>query len=389
MLKHFLTSFTAIFLFSLICSSAAGFHAGGVGRCEGCHTMHNTAQGVPLNALSPWLIKAGDISSICLTCHAGPGGPDVPHVASQDGSAYTPGGDFYWLTKGFSWTGGESPADRHGHNIMANDFGFSQDVLYGQAPGGTYPSSALNCASCHDPHGKSGTTTSGSLPVAGSGSYGGFPRAGTRLGTYRLLGDNGYNGGSHTQGYVFNYNAPIAVQNPLLPFHESDGSHVDYGSGMSEWCANCHPSYLINEHSAFEHPTGSNENLESEMVNNYNTYLRTGDYSGNVATAYLQFVPFERGTTDVSLLDPTSRQGPGANANVMCLTCHRAHASAFRAIGRWDFDAPLLAASHPAPGDAGASGNDVANSYYGRNIAAEFGANQAQFCEKCHEVGGP
>ena len=68
----------------------------------------------------------------------------------------------------------------------------------------------------------------------------------------------------------------------------------------------------------------------------------------------------------------------------MCLTCHRAHSSAFRSIGRWDLDAVLLADSHPGPGDGGVAGNDVQHSYYGRNIPAEFGPDQGQFCEKCH-----
>ena len=68
----------------------------------------------------------------------------------------------------------------------------------------------------------------------------------------------------------------------------------------------------------------------------------------------------------------------------MCLTCHRAHASAFRSSGRWDFDAVLLAKSHPGPGDGGVSGNDVQHSYYGRNISVEFGPEQGPFCEKCH-----
>jgi hypothetical protein len=71
----------------------------------------------------------------------------------------------------------------------------------------------------------------------------------------------------------------------------------------------------------------------------------------------------------------------------MCLTCHRAHASAFRAAGRWDFDAVLLVDSHPAIGDSGVTGNDVLNSYYGRNIAGEFGSGQQAFCEKCHGTG--
>jgi len=91
----------------------------------------------------------------------------------------------------------------------------------------------------------------------------------------------------------------------------------------------------------------------------------------------------------MQLLDPNSTQGPDVNSNVMCLSCHRAHASAFPNSGRWDFTATLLVDSHPAVGDVGATTIDVYNSYYGRDIASEFGAGQGQFCEKCHGASLP
>lgn len=347
-------------------------------------------------AVSPgsWLLKGTDPGSICLNCHAGLGSVMQPNVASADGSALTPGGDFYWLTKTFTWVTGSSPGYSHGHNIVAMDYGFSADSVRLQAPGGTYSAADLTCTSCHDPHGRARGAGSGSasLPISGSGSYGDIPNPMTRRGTYRLLGSIGYNGGSHVQGFLFNNQAPVARQNAAVPFGESDTSHVAYGSGMSEWCANCHSGIVNSEHQTgggFEHPSGNGEHLEPDMISNYNAYVRTGDLSGAAATAYNQFVPFERGETDASLLDPTSTQGPGSSSNVMCLTCHRAHASAFRAGGRWDFDATLLIDSHPAVTDGGVSGNDLLFSYYGRNIGAEFGLGQTQFCAKCHGTATP
>ena len=78
---------------------------------------------------------------------------------------------------------------------------------------------------------------------------------------------------------------------------------------------------------------------------------------------YLGLFPFERGTTDVSLLHSSSIESPDENANVMCLTCHRAHASAFASIGRWDFRETFIAESHPNDRD----------SHYGRDMVARFG----------------
>lgn len=374
---------------------AESFHNGGVGQCDGCHNIHGSRDGVPLAQVSSrWLLQGADQSSICLNCHAGQGNPSSPSVFSPDGSALTPGGDFYWLTKNFTWVGGASAADSHGHNIVAMDFGLIPDALNSQAPGGTYPSVALGCTSCHDPHGRSGGgTAGGGGPVAGSGSYGDTAPSGAPLGNYRLLGGVNYNGGNKELGISFLHDAPVAAQNPMVRFGESDASHVDYGAGMSEWCANCHAGMINGQDMGGggggrpHHPAG--KQMSFGKINTYNTYVRTGDLSGISATAYLQFVPFERGQSNPALLDPTSTEGPSANAQVMCLTCHRAHGSAFRVAGRWDLDAVLLVNSHPAVTDAGVWGNDVSYSYYGRNLEAEFGTAQVQFCEKCHGMVPP
>jgi len=183
-------------------------------------------------------------------------------------------------------------------------------------------------------------------------------------------------------------NDPI-VDRFKIPYGESDASHVDYGSGMSEWCANCHNGILNSEHKSgsglFEHPAGNNAYLDS-AVSRYNSYIKTGDFSGVQATAYLALVPFERGVYDPAQLNPTSTEGPDNTSRIMCLTCHRAHASAFQYAGRWDFGAELVADSHPAAGDGGVSGTDPYYSYYGRDMVSEFGASQRNLCEKCHDV---
>ncbi len=343
------------------------------------------------------LLLASDPSSICLNCHAGPGGPNSPSVFSSDGSAQTPGGDFYWLGRTFTWIDGISPGESHGHNIIARDYGLLQVNQQMVSPGGNYRAAHLGCTSCHDPHGRvKGGSRAGQPPVSGSGSYGEPPNAGTIRGNYRLLGDSAYAGSRTTGGHRFVNNAPIARQNMTARFGESDSSHVDYGAGMSEWCGNCHAGILNSNHrmnfgvdEAFVHPIGNTTRFGSAYANIYNAYVSSGNLNGTSATSYLQFVPFERGVTESLLLNPTSTQGPDANARVTCLSCHRAHASAFTAMGRWDFTAVLLTESHPHAGDGGISGNDVRYSYYGRIIGAEFGPDQGSFCEKCHGVATP
>ena len=83
--------------------TALAFHDGGVATCDGCHTMHNSVDGAANGnggsvgtGVSTWLTLGSDPSSTCLNCHNGTGSY---HMNSTDGSAATPGGDFYCLTK--------------------------------------------------------------------------------------------------------------------------------------------------------------------------------------------------------------------------------------------------------------------------------------------------
>jgi len=385
--------FFAVALLALgFAGPAAAFHDGGVGNCDGCHTMHNSLNGAPManggtvgTGVSTWLTKGSDPSSTCLNCHNGGGGRY--HINSTDGSNFAPGGDFYWLTKTFTWSAHgtlyESAGDDHGHNVIAADFGLTQDTTLSTAPGGTFLASNLGCNSCHDPHAqKNGGTKNGTGAVEASGSYGADPTAQV-LGTYRILGDVGYDGGEGA-GVNFSNGAPIATAPGWSGISETDTSHPAYGAGMSEWCANCHTGFTADSSNPMRHPTSNDAHLGTTYSNNYNSYVKSGDFTGTPATSYLALVAFEQGVTDPTLLDPTSTQGPTASANVACITCHRAHASAFPNATRWDNSETFIAESHPQPTDGGVTGNDVLNSYYGRDMVAQFGEFQRSLCNKCH-----
>jgi cytochrome c553 len=307
-----------------------------------------------------------------LNCHAGSGGE---RILSTDATNWSPGGDFFWLTIGYMNGGEASDPDNMGHNVVATGFSLTADATNLQAPGGTFVSSQLGCESCHDPHGQvQGGTPNGQLPISVSGSYGAVPPPGTIAGNYRLLGSTGY------ESIVAP--APIAV---TAGFGESDTSHVAYGQGMAEWCASCHTAYTSG--AIDKHPSGNLETLGGTIAGNYNAYVATGDFLGGAgATAYLQFVPFERQETVKTILAAavTSTQGPAASDNVMCLTCHRAHASAFNNIGRWNFDDELLENGFPSDQNLTAMGAVANADYYGRDIGVDFGDYQRSFCNKCH-----
>jgi hypothetical protein len=386
----------AVLIIFLLSPVACAFHEGGGEKyCLGCHNIHGSETGQDpsmeessVSAPSRITLRGSDPSSTCLQCHAVSGA--VQSVLTNDGSKFSPGGDFYWLRKTFTWTKGglycQSEAGTHGHNVVALDYGLHQDRRKNTAPGGRYRASTLGCTSCHNPHAKTmvnggaGSTTS-VLAIHGEETF-----EGTTRGNYRLLGGEGYEGGPQGSGVTFTHGPPIAVADSYS-WTETDSRHPAYGSGMSEWCANCHPAFLNSSQggAAAKHPAGKEAKLNADIAGNYNSYVKTGDFSGTQAAAYLALVPFEVGISDVAFLDPSSSSGPSpGNANVMCLTCHRAHASAFQNIGRWDFQVAFIADSHPQFSDGGASGSDVVNSYYGRDIMAEFGEGQRQLCNKCH-----
>jgi hypothetical protein len=418
---------------------AQTFHSGGVAACEGCHTMHNSSEsfvnpaGTPkpqmtsrnlgVGTTNPFLLQGSDPSSTCLICHqrAGDTGPNGVHISTADADMppglpplqLTPGGDFGWLKKDYGWAPsaesmgtGRSKGERHGHSIVAADFGYVADSRT-VAPGGIYPGAALSCISCHDPHGRYRITsvpgptsvvfaTSGK-PIRGSGSYGDAPDSTTAVGAYRLLGGAGYVPRSIPVENAFTYKPPVAVA--PVTFNRSEATsdtRVSYGQGTSEWCANCHPlmhSYLpLGGNGLLVHPVGAP--MATEIYGNYNRYRGTGILNGSATTAYLSLVPFQiDNTTDLARLKTltASTAGPTANSDaVMCLSCHRAHASAFGSSLRWSMENEFITVDNAYPDPVAnpdqAQGRTLAETqqaYYGRPASA-FGRWQRVLCNKCH-----
>lgn len=399
------------------------FHEGGVAACDGCHTMHYS-QGGQINykgSFSKYLLQGSDGSSTCLICHSSPTlssyavatyPPPTPGIPPVQ---LTPGGDFAYLQKNYNWitsTGvaQSSPGYRHGHNIVAADYLYSQSPIYTIAPGGFYPSASLSCISCHDPHGSFRITSSGivgpgqagmMLPIARSGSYGVAPTAGTAVGVYRLLGGINYKPASLQGNYAFVNNPFYAVSPSNYNRSESiTDTRVAYGQGVSEWCENCHGAYhMSGSTSSFIHD--SNMIFGLTYANNYNTYVMTGNLTGMQATAYTSLAPFQTGnSTDFTILSNivNSTAGPDSGDIVNCLSCHRAHASAWDGATRWFFNyssSVLITVNGAYPGmnavGQGAYGEyatgktqaEYQQAMYDRP-ASKFATNQKTLCDKCH-----
>ena len=360
--------------------SAMAFHGGGVAHCDGCHSMHQSADNPISGTANASLLKGTDASSTCLNCHAGSGGY---HINSTDGSNVSEGGDFYWVSnpydvdvRGTTYTYG---GDNAGHNIVAQDFSMAADATNTAAPGGTYSASLLGCTSCHDAHGQvANGTKGGSAPISVSGSYGDTVPTGTIAGNYRLLGDGMYEAGDHTgDGFAFAYDAPVAIS--ANSYSSNYGYTSRYGSGMSGWCGNCHGDYLTN---GTKHPV---DYAMDGYITNYNSYVATGDFTGSQATAYDDLVPFESGATDNSTMDALSTAGPVTGAKVMCLSCHRSHASGNNNMGRWDFETEFLVESAVLESpDVPATAVPYYKEGVAVDIATDYGQYQRSLCNKCH-----
>ncbi len=423
---------------------ALAFHSGGVGECEGCHTMHNSFEGSALELegtggligtaiglqqfqAGPYLLKGSDQSSACLNCHQGDRGTNSSsyHVATPDASMpqgtppnnYTPGGDFGWLKKTWTWVRDDgnpaspSKAERHGHNIIAADYGFVQDSTLAAAPGGDqfqYPSAALHCSSCHDPHGRyrlqadNGVFSTGGKPIYTSSSYGSTATTWGAVGAYRLLGGIGYQPKSLPGSYAFAYAPMIAVAPSDYNRPETQGTDqviVAYGLRSAFFCANCHPMMHAGTPNAlFVHTVDAA--MFSDVLNTYNAYKKSGDLTNTDPTkSYLSLVPFQRdGTFSINTLRNNfvgKTTGPGSGDRVTCLSCHRAHASGFDSMTRFGLANEFITVADsngnpiwpdPAVNPAQAVGRTVAETqaaYYGRP-ATVFAPYQRALCNKCH-----
>jgi predicted CXXCH cytochrome family protein len=385
------------------------FHAGGVAECMGCHEMH----GAP----GPNLLQGLDNSSTCLICHnAADTAPNGEHISTDESilapgtppSEMTPGGDFGWLKKSYLFTVlgavNTDAGQTHGHNIIAATFNYVVDPNNTVAPGGTFLSAQLACTSCHDMHGKGRWLTSGAYAKTGeaiytSGSYGAIPStvpSNLATGVYRML-----RAGDTVDGATFPATPPVAVAPSTYNRSEYfTQTRTAYSSGMSPFCGTCHPD-MHSTAGISRHP--QDVVMSGAIINNYNSYVKSGDMSGAPTASYLSLVPYEEGLTysaanittlkGHALITDGFLNGPSGTAQVMCLSCHRAHATGFPKMMRWNNGSEFVVYNGVYPGTdstptvpefaRGRTSTETAASYYNRNVT-KFATYQRSLCNKCH-----
>ena len=317
------------------------FHGSGVGHCSLCHTMHNSQDGQIVDPAHPggnqYLLNSNP-NDVCLVCHGGAYGnvfgsnPQIPPYQSA-------AGNFVFLLEdnindGPGGAAAPIDGDRAGHNISSADRGSAPDRIHTSSPGGDFPADKLACTSCHDPHGNQ---------------------------NFRML----YGPGEVQAGlYSFMNDAPLAEGLSIYHGSESPSRHSAYQAGMSEWCANCHPGFH-EAPGAHKHVSGLP--IGPDIADRYNSYNGSIDpMGGSLVTAYIPEVPFE----DLTAVT-WNTAGPGPDSQVMCLSCHRGHATSAPDALRWDPNVTFLA------DDGLESGSYAIPSPY-PNPA------QRSLCNKCH-----
>ena len=354
----------------LLAAPAMAFHDDGVAHCNGCHTMHNSQNGVAMNGtdmdadgnpidpeLAPGygyddLLFFENRSDVCLRCHGRTGRSySVWSPDPKDPVDFGNAGDFSFLTEANlaeSTRGAPIPGDAAGHNVASNLKGTDVDQTLEYAPGSNNTvQNDIACSSCHDPHGND---------------------------SFRLLYREGQDITIGTMPSPVVYAATMeAYGQSLSNDPRTSSEHNAYVANYSGWCSSCHG--LFHQGSGRDiHPSG--ESME-DVWQQYNKYMGTTDCvlsgvspcgTGDGSDAYLWLVPFEDSSFDETSIGYTG--GATASSRVACVTCHFAHASSAADSGRWDFNVTLLEED-----------GDAFGTYA---LPNPYDENQRSLCNKCH-----
>ena len=308
------------------------------GNCSNCHTMHNSQDGRSVakdfdgaSFIPAPIPKANLLIYSCLGCHSATDG-----ITWKDGTTKAPivfntnlptyntsgglaGGNFYWVLSD----------DTKGHNIL------SSDRYLTKAPGDTDKS---NCGtnSCH-------ANLDRVVSGAGAGLDGrqgcekchlapkhhalvGGLVTSAEQGWYRFLSGHSDGEGLGAAGYEDgDWEEDVSINpnhhNEYLGNQLTGGSGFVLGNTTTAYCTGCHGKFHINQGSQspwLRHPSDA-------------VLPGSGEYSSY--TTYNPVVPVARHSLPSS---PSLTVSPGSDM-VMCLSCHRAHASPFFKMMRWDY----------------------------------------------------
>ena len=311
------------------------------GKCKDCHTMHYSKEGLEVT----YSYQQGPFPSMtiggCLGCHGqNPSGTEniiskgkmrVPQVIHHMEEGDLAGGNYYYVADLFSKDYSK------GHNVkgisliekppMNTPPGFIESV---NIPGGTGPSSwpSFKQLTCSGTYGCHGNRTIEDEFVAIHGAH--------------HEDDSIIDGSTVGKSYRFLYGI-VGKEHEKWEYLATENNHNGYKGDQSHDSMNT-ISYLCGECHGKFHP---NPNLggSKEVGHAYNSLWRrhpsdisfSGVHGGYIGSEYQGYVNY-------NLQSPVAYQNPSGTENIvdsdsiiMCLSCHRAHASQYSDILRWDY----------------------------------------------------
>ncbi|RJQ52026.1 MAG: hypothetical protein C4526_08865 [Nitrospiraceae bacterium] len=376
-----------------------------------CLSCHKEGQNTSATAALPSVVNSGWVAPIVMTLD----GVDKANMSM-------PAGDFYYSNA--DPKKGHNPAFTYDVTAMpaaATSLFMAGDPTLGSTPPGnqgSWTEKEWSCHSCHGMHQRFSPTytawrqvkrkvnnivhtgcdqTVGTVDATG---YCDAAKVGTTAAGYEAIKSN-------SRGYIdpatLAYNATRADLNPnegaSLWADESDTNKNVYRGGFSSFCSTCHGNFhggngetrtTANANTIaavsgtktewVKHPTNvkMNEANSSYGITTYTKQVSNQQSTSPNPVGYDWKYPlvqpdadFTVAVTAGSAADPLTAIG---DDRIMCLTCHKAHASQFENMTRWDTNAHSFiedGMTDPATGAVWAGGDNPA-----------FG------CGKCHQKGG-
>lgn len=376
--------------------------------CYDCHTIHDSEDGAPVSGGPyPRLLTLPTATDICIQCHMYPASSafNAPTVMTFTGNppatVAMPAGDFYWSM--MYPERGHNP----GKSLGVQSAVMPSDAVLTVSPGGNYSIEDWDCTSCHDPHNRFGENVTAWRQVKRKINgvvHTGDETVGFGVETY------GGNQGPTTPGYEpilsnsrgdlqnggLDYKNVRKDGNPLeganLFQKESDTNKNVYRGGFSSFCASCHGDFhggngetrtADNPNTRtggawVKHPTNvaMNEAGSKYGIATYTAVVTNKQGTSPNPVGYDWKYPLVQPTNDFTVKKNIASANDLATAKgedrLMCLSCHKAHASKYANMTRWD------AAAH----------SFIANGASDFTGAVSSGDNPAYGCGKCHQKGG-
>lgn len=309
-------------------------------NCAGCHRAHT--------GIAPNLLKSTTAWDLCTSCHGVGAGVDV--VDGLTGASSLRGGGFLTATMAIATGTAVTATSTSAHYVLGMPTYTSgiTDTVWGIGPLNPNPNPglanyALQCSTCHDPHGKAGAGHTATYRILRCDFTKDAALVGAGVVEGNCVPDTT---GSHNYAVNSAYSSTLGAavyygQRYSSTDNGTDNTNMD---DMSKWCSSCHTRIHTSDN-LNGGASGPGRTSSGDVIYNYR-HITTGTS-----------VEYNFGT------------GSGASGTPGCMTCHVSHGSDVVMTSN-------SAKTVPMPGTAEGGGQYLDTSL--------LRLNQRGVCEACH-----